>query len=100
MTDEAVLSWQKVANVASAVLFVIGGYIGTESIKQVQNLQTTAGSQAQQIARLEERRDAQERVNGELSERLRRMEDKLDRVLEERRREGAGNGLTGRMFDK
>lgn len=96
--DDQPFPWQTLANLLFAALIALGGYVWTENARQVRELQVDAIAKAQQIVRLEERRDAQERLIGELQGQLRRMEDKLDKALDERR--SGGSGLTGRMFDK
>lgn len=94
------INWQAVANIVVSLLLAIGAYVWSENAKQVHDLQAVSFAQMQQIARLEERRDAQERLIGELQGQLRRMEDKLDKALDEQREQRRSGGLTGRMFDK
>lgn len=77
----AMLSWERVAHIATAALIALGGYLWNQTTHTVAELQVQTATQEVNIARLQEWRLAQEQINARLSSDLKDINDKLDDLL-------------------
>lgn len=75
------IPWQNIANLLFAGLMVLGGYLWTQTASTVASEKKRNEKQDVEIARLQEWRLAQDETIRLLREELKRMNEKLDRLL-------------------